>query len=41
MATVLRVGLYQFFFYGNEGGELPHIHVEAGGSALGKFWLNL
>ena len=29
MATVLRVGLYRFFFYSNEGSELPHIHVEA------------
>ncbi len=40
MATVLRVGLYRLFFYSNEGSELPHIHVEAGGSAVGKIWLN-
>jgi hypothetical protein len=36
--TVLRVGPYRFFFYGNEGVEPPHVHVEAGGKSA-KFWL--
>lgn len=30
MPTVLRVGRYRFFFFSNEGQELPHIHVKAG-----------
>ena len=30
MPTVLRVGRFRFFFYGNEGQEPPHIHVKAG-----------
>ena len=32
MPTVLRRGLYRFFFYSNEGTEPPHVHVESGGS---------
>jgi hypothetical protein len=39
MPTVLRVGRYRFFFFSNEGQELPHIHVEAG-SDQAKFWLD-
>ena len=39
MPTVLRVGSARFFFYSNEGTELPHIHVELAG-ALAKFWLD-
>jgi Domain of unknown function (DUF4160) len=27
MPTVLRWGPYRAFFYSNEGGEPPHIHV--------------
>lgn len=38
MPTILRIGRYRFFFYSNEGQELPHIHVEAGGDEA-KFWL--
>lgn len=38
MPTVLRIDGYRFFFYSNEGGEPPHIHVEKGGAAA-KWWL--
>jgi hypothetical protein len=37
MPTVLRWGPYRAFFYSNEGGEPPHIHVR---SADSKFWLH-
>jgi hypothetical protein len=36
--TVLRVGPYRFFFYSNEGTELPHVHVEAAGKSA-NYWL--
>ena len=36
--TVGRFGPYRFFFYSNEGGEPPHIHVQRDRS-LAKFWL--
>jgi Domain of unknown function (DUF4160) len=36
--TVLRIGPYRFFFYSNERGEPPHIHVSRG-NQLAKFWL--
>jgi hypothetical protein len=36
---VLRVGRYRFFFFSNEGQELAHIHVKAGGDQA-KFWLD-
>lgn len=36
--TVLRTGPYRFFFYSNEGSELPHIHVRGAGCET-KFWL--
>lgn len=39
MPTVLRVGPYRFFFYSNEGGEPPHIHIQRD-RALAKFWLD-
>lgn len=39
MPTVLRVGAYRFFFYSNENGEPPHIHIQRD-SALSKFWLS-
>jgi len=38
MPTVLRIGPYRFFFYSNELGEPPHIHVQRENS-LAKFWL--
>jgi hypothetical protein len=38
MPTVLRVGRFRFFFYSNEGQELPHVHVKSGGDEA-KFWL--
>lgn len=39
MPTILRIGSYRFFFYSNERGEPPHIHVQRE-SFLAKFWLN-
>jgi hypothetical protein len=38
MPTVLRVGPLRFFFYSNEAGEPPHVHVQRD-LALAKFWL--
>jgi hypothetical protein len=38
MPTVLRIGLYRFFFCSNERGEPAHVHVR-GDKALAKFWL--
>ena len=38
MPTVLRIGPYRFFFYSNEAGEPPHIHVQRD-RCLAKFWL--
>ncbi|MFP4132833.1 MAG: DUF4160 domain-containing protein [Halothece sp.] len=38
MPTVLREGSYRFFFYSNEKGEPPHIHVQRE-RFLAKFWL--
>ena len=39
MPTILRLGAYRFFFYSNEKGEPPHIHVQRE-NFLAKFWLN-
>lgn len=39
MPTILKIGPYRFFFYSNENGEPPHIHVQRERS-LAKFWLN-
>lgn len=39
MPTVLRVAGYRFFFFSNERGEPPHIHVEQA-ARHAKFWLN-
>jgi len=39
MPTVARIGPYRFFFYGNEGKEPAHIHVQREQS-LAKYWLN-
>lgn len=38
MPTVLRLNGYRFFFYSNEGGEPPHVHIDAAGKSA-KFWL--
>jgi hypothetical protein len=38
MPTVLRWRGYRFYFFSNEGHELPHIHVDRGGNSV-KFWL--
>ena len=39
MPTILKIGSYRFFFYSNERGEPPHIHVQRE-RFLAKFWLN-
>ena len=39
MPTVLRSGPYRFYFYGNEGTEPPHVHVQQE-RTLAKFWLD-
>ena len=39
MPTILRIGSYRFFFYSNEKGEPPHVHVQRE-RFLAKFWLN-
>jgi hypothetical protein len=39
MPTVLRWGPYRAFFYPNERGEPPHIHVRSGDFEA-KFWLH-
>ena len=39
MPTILRIGPYRFYFYSNEKGEPPHIHVQRE-RLLAKFWLN-
>lgn len=39
MPTVLRIRGHRFFFFSNEGNELPHIHVETAEN-YAKFWLN-
>ena len=36
--TIHREGPYRFFFYSNEKGEPPHVHVEAG-DGEGKLWI--
>lgn len=37
--TVRRIGPYRFFFYSNEGGEPPHIHVQRD-RQVAKYWLD-
>jgi hypothetical protein len=39
LPTILRIGAYRFFFYSNENGEPPHIHIQRDRS-LAKFWLS-
>jgi hypothetical protein len=38
MPTVLHISGYRFFFFSNEGGEPPHIHVRRA-EHYAKFWL--
>lgn len=38
MPTVLRWTRYRAFFYSNEGGEPPHLHVRSGNREV-KIWL--
>jgi hypothetical protein len=38
MPKILREGPYRFFFYSNEGGEPPHIHIQHE-RRVAKFWL--
>ena len=38
MPTILRIGSYRFFFYSNEMGEPPYIHIQSE-RKLAKFWL--
>ena len=39
MPTILHTGPFRFFFYSNESGEPPHIHIQKD-RKLAKFWLN-
>ena len=39
MPTILRVDGHRFFFFSNESGEPPHIHVETADN-YAKFWLS-
>lgn len=39
MPTILRVGIYRFHFYSDEGKEPSHIHVASPDGEC-KFWLN-
>lgn len=39
MPTLLRKNGFRFFFYSNEGHELPHVHVVGRGGEL-KIWLD-
>jgi len=38
MPTILRIGPFRFYFYSNEKGEPPHIHVQRE-QFIAKFWL--
>lgn len=38
MPTVIRVGPYRVYFFGNESDEPPHVHVDRDDSSA-KFWL--
>lgn len=39
MPTVASNGPFRLFFYSNEGGEKPHIHVRRD-AKIAKFWLD-
>ena len=36
--TVMRSGPYRLFFFSNEAGEPPHVHIQRE-RMLAKFWL--
>lgn len=38
LPTIAIIGSYRFFFYSEEGMELPHVHVRRD-RATAKFWL--
>ncbi|MDQ0465648.1 hypothetical protein QO010_003437 [Caulobacter ginsengisoli] len=38
MPTVLRWNGYRFFFFSNERGEPPHVHIDKAGNTA-KIWL--
>lgn len=38
MPTILRIGIFRFHFYSDEGNEPPHIHVRSSDGEC-KFWL--
>ena len=38
MPNVVSVGPYRFFFFSNESGEPPHVHVRRERN-VAKFWL--
>ena len=38
MPTILRQGPYRFYFYVNDRGQPPHVHVERD-NRVAKFWL--
>jgi hypothetical protein len=39
MPTVLRSGPYRFYFWSNDSGEPPHVHVDRDDQSV-KFWLD-
>jgi hypothetical protein len=39
MPTVLRAGPYRVYFFSNERGEPPHVHVDREGLTA-KYWLD-
>jgi hypothetical protein len=39
MPTILQLGPYRFFFYANDLGEAPHVHVQRE-RYKAKFWLS-
>lgn len=39
MPTIARIGPHRVFFYGNEGAERPHVHVQRE-RMMAKFWLD-
>jgi len=39
MPSILRIGPFRFFFFSNEYGEPPHIHIQRD-NMLAKFWLS-
>jgi hypothetical protein len=38
MPTIMHIGPYRLYFYANDRGEPPHVHVERD-DCLAKFWL--